>query len=236
MEDAQRHGGERDLDVSIVNPAVPDEFDPWAGPDLVQAVLADGTPIVVLPVGPGEDDHRLLREELLEHFAELSAESRHRRFLTSVPELSPSMLHRLVDTVDNVDHVVVTAQVLDSSASPKPMHGSLVGLPVGLARFIRDPQLPTSADVAVTVVDEWQRRGVGGLLVWSLAQAALRRGVDTFVADVLATNAAPLALLRHAGTVTRSPADQGAVHVVASLHPAPPLRAAKSARLRGGVD
>lgn len=220
----------------MVNPEVPGEFDPWAGPDLVQALLADGTPIVVLPVGPGVPDHQLLREELLVHFAELSAESRHRRFLSAVPELSSAMLHRLVDTVDNLDHVVLTAQVPDLSASLTPMHGPLVGLPVGLARFVRDPNRPTTADVAVTVVDEWQRRGVGGLLVWSLAQAALRRGIDTFVADVLATNAAPLALLRHAGAVTRGPADQGAVHVVALLQPAPPLRAAKAARSRGPVD
>ncbi len=209
-----------------------EEFDPWASPDVVQTVLADGTPIVILPVGPDAADHELLREELLAHYPELSDESRHRRFLSAAPELTPSMLARLVDTVDNVDHVVVTAQILDPTAGMHVMHGSLVGLPVGLARCIRDPKRPTTADAAVTVVDAWQHRGIGGLLVWSLARAALRRGITTFVADVLAANEAPLALLRYAGTATRGAVDQGAVHVESALRDLPPLSVVTSRQAR----
>jgi len=208
-----------------VEPTVGGDFDPWSTPDLVQTVLADGTPIVILPVGPDIAEHDLFREQLLAHYAELSEESRHRRFLSSAPELTESMLARLVDSVDNADHVVLTAQVLDNAAGMHPMHGSLVGLPVGLARFIRDPQRPEAAEAAVTVVDAWQKRGIGGLLVWSLARAALRRGITTFVADVLASNEAPLALMRYAGTVTRGSVDQGAVHVESALRGIPPLSA-----------
>jgi len=39
----------------------------------------------------------------------------------------------------------------------------LRGEPVGVVRFIRDTEKPTSAEIAVEVVDEWQNRGVGSL-------------------------------------------------------------------------
>lgn len=195
------------------------DFDPWASPDLVQATLADGTRVVVLPVGPQEGDHQLLRAQLLAHFPELSADSRYTRFLGPVPQLTSSMLCRLVDTVDNVDHVALNAQVLDAEVSGAQMHGALVGTPIGLARFIRDPHLPTVAESAVTVLDEWQHLGVGALLMRSLAQAALRRGITTFAANIMSTNVAALALLEHAGGVTRSPIGQGVIHVAAALTP-----------------
>ncbi len=197
------------------------DFDPWSSPDAVQATLANGTQVVVLPIGPAADDHQLLRTQLLAHFPELSADSRYTRFLSAVPQLTSSMLRRLVDTVDNVDHVALDAQVLDATVSRRELRGALVGTPIGLARFIRNPHLPTVAEAAVTVLDEWQHLGVGALLIRSLAQAALRRGITTFAADVLATNTAALALLQHAGAVTRSPINQGVIHVEAALRPAP---------------
>jgi GNAT superfamily N-acetyltransferase len=180
--------------------------------------LADGSVVVVLPVGPGVYDHTLLRQELQAHFTDLSEQSRYRRFLSAMPQLSPSMLHRLVDTVDDVDHVALFAQILPPGfkrSSSRP----LVGNPIGIGRFIRDPERPRSADVAVTVLDGWQHRGIGGLLTWALAQAALRRGIDTFVADVFATNTAALGLLEHAGDVSRSPSESGVIHVEVGLRP-----------------
>ena len=200
-------------------PAEP-EFDPWASADRTEAILADGTIIVVLPVGPGVYDHALLRHELLAHFTELSEESRYRRFLAAMPQLSPSMLHRLVDSVDDVNHVALFAQTLPPGAEHPVSRQPLVGTPVGIARFIRDPERPAAAEIAVTVLDDWQHRGIGGMLTRALAQAALRRGIDTFVGDVLSTNAAAFALLGHAGPVTRSPVGAGVVHAEARLRAA----------------
>ena len=198
------------------------DFDPWSSPDTVQAILANGTRVAVLPVGPGARDHELLRTQLLAHFPELSADSRYMRFLSPVPRFTSSMLRRLVDSVDNVDHVALNAQVLDDSVPRGQLHGPLVGTPVGLARFIRYPHMPFAAEAAVAVVDEWQHLGVGSLLLRSLAQAALRRGITTFAADVLATNVASLALLQHLGPVTSSPMDHGVIHIEAAFGTALP--------------
>ena len=81
------------------------------------------------------------------------------------------------------------------------------------------PGAPRSADIAVTVLDGWQQRGIGGLLTRALARAALRRGIDTFVADVFASNTAALGLLKHAGEVIRSPSQAGVIHLEIRLKP-----------------
>jgi hypothetical protein len=47
---------------------------------------------------------------------------------------------------------------------------------------------PQSAEVAVTVVDECQRLGLGTLLLGTLGAAALEREVETFTANVLWSN------------------------------------------------
>jgi GNAT superfamily N-acetyltransferase len=196
-------------------PRVP--FDAWKSPDRTETTLADGSRIVVLPVGPGVYDHALLRHELQAHFTDLSEESRYRRFLAAMPLLSPSMLHQLVDTVDDVDHVALFAQVIPGGR-PAPQSGRpLIGIPIGIGRFIRDPDRPNSADVAVTVIDAWQHNGVGSLIISALARSARRHGIDVFVADVLATNPAALALLKYAGDATRTASEAGVIHAEVKL-------------------
>src|SRR5262249_33595262 len=58
----------------------------------------------------------------------------------------------------------------------------------GIARFIRSASDPRSAEVAVTVTDDAQGRGLGRRLVETLAQAARERGIDTFEMRVLGNN------------------------------------------------
>lgn len=69
------------------------------------------------------------------------------------------------------------------------------GRPVGLARLVRDG---TCAEVAFEVVDEWQGRGVGRLLVNRLAADARAAGIERLHGDVRDVNAASRALLRRA--------------------------------------
>src|SRR5581483_8378240 len=89
---------------------------------------------------------------LAEGFARLSAESRRLRFLTAKPTLSPSELRYLTE-VDGHDHEALGA------VDPVSHRG------VAVARFVRDDQEPTRAEAAITVADDWQRRGVGKLLL-----------------------------------------------------------------------
>ena len=66
------------------------------------------------------------------------------------------MLDHLVDDVDGVDHI---ALVLCAETSPD------VYDPVALARMVRYADVTDAADLAVTVKDEWQGRGVATVLL-----------------------------------------------------------------------
>jgi GNAT superfamily N-acetyltransferase len=108
----------------------------------------------------------------------VSPESRYRRFLSPKSSLSEAELHYLTE-LDNVDHLAIgVARVLENEALEA----------LGVARFIRDRERPTVAEAAIVVVDDWQRRGIGKLLLARLGMAARERGITHFTADVLATN------------------------------------------------
>jgi RimJ/RimL family protein N-acetyltransferase len=73
---------------------------------------------------------------------------------------------------------------------------AVTGRGVGVARYIRDPNDVDCAEVAITVVDEWQRRGLGSELMARLARRAQNEGIRRFSALIAADNVAVLALLR----------------------------------------
>lgn len=144
-----------------------------------RAILRDGTAINLRLVRPGD------KEIFLEAWERLSPESRYRRFLSPKPMLTDAELRYLTE-LDQVDHLAIGAAV--------DRGGTTEGL--GVARFVRVADRPDAADVAVTVVDDAQRKGLGRLLVSRLIAAARERGIERFVSDVLATNDPMRALIR----------------------------------------
>ena len=123
---------------------------------------------------------------LAEGFERLSETSRYRRFFTAKPRLSEQTLAFLTD-VDHHDHEALVAVA--------PGSGQLVGV----ARFIRLPQEPDKAELAVTITDAWQRRGLGTALLRELAQRAAEEGIRYFAAEILADNRTMLSLARRLG-------------------------------------
>jgi RimJ/RimL family protein N-acetyltransferase len=121
---------------------------------------------------------------LADGFARLSARSRWMRFLTPKQELSPAELRYFTD-VDHHDHEALGA--LD--------HGD--GRGVGIARYVRDAEDPQAAEIAVTIVDDWQGRGLGTELLAQLSDRARQEGIRRFTALVAADNAAMASLLRN---------------------------------------
>ena len=160
--------------------------------------LRDGTRAVIVPLLPAN------RDALRQEYEHLSLETRFDRFLAAVPHLTDTMLDHLVDDVDNLDHVALVLLVLAEDGTE---------VPAGLARIIRYPDDPAAADLAVTVVDEWQGRGVATALLQVLMRER-PRGVERIVTEVSATNEPSLAMLRRIGTVQVSRAEAGALHVV----------------------
>ncbi len=125
---------------------------------------------------------------LAEAYEQLSDTSRYRRFFTAQPHLSEQSLAFLTG-VDHHDHEALVAVAPGS------------GQPVGVARFIRSPREPDQAEVAVTVLDSWQRRGLGTVLLCELAQRAEEEGIRYFVAEILAENRPMLTLARQLGDI-----------------------------------
>jgi GNAT superfamily N-acetyltransferase len=112
---------------------------------------------------------------LADAFAQLSEESRRLRFLGPKPSLSPSELRYLTE-VDGHRHEALAA--IDP----------VTGRAVAIGRFVRDQRNPERAEVAITVADDWQRRGLGRLLLERLVDRAREEGVSTFTALVSLEN------------------------------------------------
>src|SRR5581483_11989197 len=69
------------------------------------------------------------------------------------------------------------------------------GQGVAIGRFVRDAEHPERAEVAITVADEWQRHGLGKILLGRLVDRARDEGIRTFTALVSMDNRAMQALL-----------------------------------------
>lgn len=172
-------------------------------PHGVRRTLRDGTRVRVRPLVPAD------REWLALGVQELSEQARYSRFLAPVRTLSASVLRRLVDTVDNERHVALV--VLEA-----PETGPEA--PVGVARYVRLATDATCAEVAVTVVDRHQGKGLGSLLCDLLVQRACETGVGCFSATMASTNRASQRLLLRLGTVLRRESvGYGVTEVVVAL-------------------
>jgi len=119
---------------------------------------------------------------LADGFARLSARSRQMRFLGPKTTLSAAELRYLTE-VDHHDHEALGA------LSPVDGRGA------GIARYIRDPDDPGAAEIAVTIADDWQGRGLGTALLTRLSDRARQAGIGRFTATVSADNAVMTRLL-----------------------------------------
>lgn len=129
--------------------------------------LEDGTAVLVRPLLYSD------RLELAAAFQELSPAARRMRFLHPPDHLDERDLEYLTN-LDYFDHFALAAFAEDEPGRPG----------IAVARYIRDPEDAGTAEVAVTVLDAYQRRGLGTLLLIALADLAVERGVRTFVSYV----------------------------------------------------
>ncbi|SRR5271165_351519 len=172
--------------------------------------LQDGTPAMIWPLLPTDAD------TLREGFRRLSPDSRQRRFLTVLDELDDQMIRLLVDSVDGIHHIALLLIVLPQEGEEEL---------VGVAHLVQGPADPASADIAVTVVDDWQGRGVGTALVSALMQRRPAE-VTRLRTLVAADNRASLALLAGAGRVSPGLPEQGVLDVTVELPAATRTRSA----------
>jgi RimJ/RimL family protein N-acetyltransferase len=87
---------------------------------------------------------------------------------------------------------------------------------LGVARYDRVPDTEV-AEVAIAVVDEMQRRGLGSALLGLLAQVAREHGIQTFVLIVLPDNQGLLRLLRKLGWIHHARLQGGVYEITFDL-------------------
>lgn len=140
------------------------------------------------------------REAILAEVEHASVDTLYHRFFAVKRSFSPQEQHYYFD-VDFINHVVLIA-VETTDGAPRI---------VGGARYVVTE--PGKAEVAFSVVDDHQGHGLGAVLMHHITAVAREAGITEFVAEVLADNAAMIAVFEHAGLITTMRSDGPTVHV-----------------------
>jgi RimJ/RimL family protein N-acetyltransferase len=167
---------------------------PWAETHAER--LRTGEEVIVRPA------HLTDEEGLQQLFYRLSVESQHRRFFGLRSEFAHAEMQRMVD--------------LDYQSRMALVATSDVGELVGLVSYEARPG-EVDAEIAFTVSDDWQGKGLGSILLARMIVAGRANGLRTFSADVLAGNDAMLAVFHQSGLPLQDSVKEGIHHVVMRL-------------------
>lgn len=165
---------------------------PACRPPVIRAIktrLRDGTPVSLRPVR--RDDEQFADA----FFRWLSEETKYLRFMYQVKQLTPAILEGVLHQ-DGLRRVVLVVEPIErSAADPTPA--------VAIGRYAPTSD-PGECEVAITVGDPWQGRGVGRALLKRLIALARRGGYQTMSATALTANAKMVGLARAFGFEIRT--------------------------------
>jgi len=164
----------------------------------VTELLRDGSRIEIRALQPAD------RDELQSAVGRMSDESLYRRFFTPKRYFS----EHEVDFYLNIDFVKHVALVAVLSVEGR-------ALIVGGGRYIVTQ--PGVAEVAFTINDAYQGRGIGGLLMKHLTAIARASALRELVAEVLPSNAAMLSVFKKAGLEMTTKREGDVMHITLRL-------------------
>jgi acetyltransferase len=145
--------------------------------------LSDGTQVTLRPIRP--QDARLLQEG----FKYLSPDTIYYRFLEPIKALTDEQAQQLA-TLDYQSHMAFVATILENGQERI----------IAEARYaLVGPQEPGAAETAVTVQDDFQKRGLGSLLSNRLIRYAQLKGVKYFTGTIHQSNAPIMRFIRSWG-------------------------------------
>lgn len=139
------------------------------------------------------------RQALRFIFEQLSPDSRQQRFLHPKAALSARELDELTQ-LDHWHHEAFIAW----STRPRT--------PIGVGRYVRGEDFDV-AELAITVADRWQRRGVGTQLLLELRDRARRAGIRRFSIIAMWGNRGALRLAHQLGSCHLLCASDGVVRL-----------------------
>jgi acyl-CoA hydrolase/GNAT superfamily N-acetyltransferase len=157
--------------------------------------LTDGTQVLARPVKPTDE------EAFKDLFYSLSEKSRYHRFFSRMRFMTHPSRQGFVNINYNEQ---VSLAVLVRSADGESL--------IALGQYIKVPNQPR-AEVAFLVSDEWQRRGLGTILMDTLIRIARQSGIQGFDAEVLAENRAMLSVFESLPYTMHMHLDTGSYHI-----------------------
>ncbi len=151
-------------------------------------VLSDGRPCHIRPVRPDDGSALTAFSE------ELSEETLYTRFFTASRELAAQDMQRLLEA-DNQNRVSLLAM----------SKGRVIGVAV------YDAVGRAEGEIAFTIADDHQGRGLGSVLLEHLAAVARENGIHRFKAEVLSGNRRMLRTFEAAGYTPSQEVEDGIV-------------------------
>jgi len=127
------------------------------------------------------------KKQISEGLRDMSPETIRNRFLGSKREFSEQELQYLT-SLDGWNHYAFGIEERD-----KANRG------VGLIRLVRASHSETEAEIAITIIDEYQKLGLGSFLLNLVILAALERKLETLSFTFLPRNDAIVKLIKRAG-------------------------------------
>ena len=155
---------------------------PWARALSFPAVLRDGRRVRIRPITPAD------KTRIVDALGAMSARTRFLRFHAPRTGFTKDELRRLTE-LDFENHVAWGAIAEHEPGRPG----------IAVARFSRDQAAPDTADFSITVVDAWQRSGLGSLLLQTLLVSAAELKLRRLRGTVLRGNAAALRMFERLG-------------------------------------
>ena len=155
-------------------------------------ILPDGRTVHLRAIRPGD------RENLRQGFQQLSQTSVRDRFFSVKLNLTPNELTYFTE-VDFLHHVALVAELQDGTQLR----------PVGVGRFVRCTDQPDHSEIALTVIDELQGKGIGKVLLYRLIECARELGVRHLDATVLAQNTRVSKMLSKTGLPLHATIEDG---------------------------
>lgn len=108
------------------------------------------------------------REGIIEAFERLSDETRVQRWFYPKKRLSEEEIAALISPADDA-HGALAAIGLDADGNESSG--------IGMARFVRSSEDPEAAEIAITIVDDWQGLGIGRILLHRLLAMMCERRI-----------------------------------------------------------
>ena len=169
---------------------------------------SDGRAVRVRPILPNDS------EKISRFHTSLSERTRYLRYFGSHDVLSDRELARMTN-VDYRDRMAFVAEL-----------GAEV---IGMAIYERLPN-STFAEVAFTISDQHQGRGLGSIFLEHLAGAAAECGIDHFEAEVLSENRSMIQVFRRAGYEISRSFDGSTLHLEFAIDPSEALTNVRNSR------